>query len=63
MNNEVEARPERHPVVWKAAGAAAIVIVAALVVKAIIGFVISIFWGVVAVAVVVAVIWVLKRLP
>lgn len=47
---------------WKAAGTAAAVIVAALVVKAIIGFVITIFWGIVAVAVVVSVIWVLKRL-
>lgn len=62
MNKEVEAPRARHPVVWKAAGAAAIVIVAALVVKAIIGFVVSIFWGIVAVAVVVSVIWVLKRI-
>ncbi|HZU61815.1 MAG TPA: hypothetical protein VE983_12680 [Solirubrobacteraceae bacterium] len=62
MNKDVEARPARHPTVWKAAGVAGAVIVAALVVKAIIGFVISIFWGIVAVAVVVAVIWVLRRL-
>jgi hypothetical protein len=62
MSKDVEARPERHPVVWKAAGTAAVIIVAALVVKVIVGFVISIFWGIVAVAVVVSVIWILKRL-
>ncbi len=62
MNEEVEARPARHPIVWKAAGAAVVVIVAALVVKAIIGFVITIFWGIVAVAVVLSIIWVLRHL-
>ena len=62
MNKDVEAPREHHPILWKAAGTAAVVIVAALVVKAIIGFVIAIFWGIVAVAVVVSVIWVLKRL-
>lgn len=62
MNKDVEARRSHVPVLWKAGGAAVVVIVAALVVKAVIGFVIAIFWGIVAVAVVLAVIWVLKRL-
>ena len=39
------------------------VILAALVVKAIVGFVIGIFWAIVAVAAVVAVIWAVRRFP
>jgi hypothetical protein len=50
------------PVVWKAAGAGVVVILAALVLHYILSFIFAIFWGIVAVTAVVAVIWVLKRL-
>ena len=62
MRNEVAARPARHPVIRKAAAGVVLIIAAALVLKLVIGFVIAIFWTVVAVAAVVGVIWALKTI-
>jgi hypothetical protein len=62
MNKDVEAHRSHAPVLWKAAGAAVVVIAAALILKAVLSFIFAIFWGIVAVTVVVAVIWVLRRL-
>ena len=62
MSNEVAARPSRHPVIRKAFAGVVLIVVAALVLKIVIGFVIAIFWTVVAVAAVIAVIWALKTI-
>ena len=63
MNTQVEARPHRAPVIFRKAFAGLVLIVAAaLAVKIAIGFVMAIFWTIVAIAVVVAIIWALKTL-
>jgi hypothetical protein len=62
MRTELEARPDRTPVVRRALAGLVLIVVAALVVKIAIGFVTAIFWTVVAVAAVVAVLWALKTL-
>ena len=59
---ELEARPHHTPVLRKAFAGLVLVIVAALVIKVVIGFVLAIFWGIVAVAAVLAVLWALKTL-
>jgi hypothetical protein len=62
MNNEVVERPARHPVIRKALAGVVLIVAAALVLKLVIGFVIAIFWTVVAVAAVIAVLWALKTI-
>jgi hypothetical protein len=65
MDTQVEqqARGERHPsVVRKAFAGVVLVIAAALILKFVIGFVIAIFWTVVAVAAVLAIVWALKTI-
>ena len=62
MRTEVEERPHHTPVVRKAVAGIVVVVVAALAIKLAIGFVAAIFWTVVAVAAVVAVLWALKTL-
>jgi hypothetical protein len=59
---ELEPRPHHTPVLRKAFAGLVLVIVAALVIKVVIGFVLAIFWGIVAVAAVLAVLWALKTL-
>jgi hypothetical protein len=59
---ELEARPHHTPVLRKAFAGLVLVIVAALAFKLVIGFVIAIFWGVIVVAAVLAVLWALKTL-
>jgi hypothetical protein len=62
MQTEVEARRHHTPVLRKAFAGAVLVIAAALILKLVIGFVIAIFWTVVVVALVLAVLWALKTL-
>lgn len=62
MNTEVEARPHHTPILRRALAGVVLVVVAALVIKLLIGFVMAIFWTVVAVAAVIAVLWALKTL-
>ena len=62
MRNEVVAPRERHPVIRKAFAGVVLIVVAALVLKLVIGFVIAIFWTVVAVAAVIAILWALKTI-
>ena len=63
MQTEVEATKAHHPSVLRKALAGVVLIVAvALVLKLVIGFVIAIFWTVVAVALVVAILWAIKTL-
>jgi hypothetical protein len=64
MSNELEAQPNRHPqsIAKKALAGVVLVIVAALAVKVIIGLIMSVFWIIVGVAAVVAVLWALKTI-
>jgi hypothetical protein len=58
----MEARPAHTPVLRRALAGVVLILVAALAVKILVGFVMAIFWTIVAVAAVVAVLWALKTL-
>jgi hypothetical protein len=62
MQTEIEPTRARTPVVRKAAAGLVLIVVAALAIKLVIGFVMAIFWTVVVVAAVLAVIWAVKTL-
>jgi hypothetical protein len=62
MNTQVEAPRSRTPVVRKAFAGIVLVAVAALLLKIVIGFVVAIFWTVLVVAAVLAVVWAVKTL-
>jgi hypothetical protein len=63
MSNELEApQPSRTPVVRKALAGVVLVIVAALAVKVVIGLILSVFWVIIGVAAVIAVLWALKTI-
>jgi hypothetical protein len=62
MNTQVEAHRSRTPVVRKVGAGLVLILAAALILKLAIGFVIWLFWTIVTVAVVVAVIWAIKTL-
>ncbi|MGI8559115.1 MAG: hypothetical protein ACR2ND_12570 [Solirubrobacteraceae bacterium] len=62
MQTNLEARPARTPIVKRAAAGLILVAVAALAIHFVIGLIMTVFWLVVAVAAVVAVIWALKTI-
>lgn len=62
MHTEVEARRSHTPIVRKAFAGVVLIVAAALILKLVIGFVIAIFWTVVVVAAVLAVLWALKTI-
>ncbi len=62
MDSQIEAHRSRTPVVRKAAAGLVLIVVAALAVKIVIGFVMAIFWTVVVIAAVLAVLWAVKTL-
>lgn len=62
MDTQIEAPRSRPPILRKAFAGVVLVIAAALALKIVIGFVIAIFWTVVAVAAVLAVLWALKTI-
>jgi len=62
MRPEIEARPSHTPILRRALAGVVLILVAALAVKLLVGFVMAIFWTIVAVAAVVAVLWALKTL-
>ena len=63
MDSELEPTRERRPSILRKGLAGVVLIVAvALILKLLIGFVIGIFWVIVAVALVVAVLWAVKTL-
>ena len=62
MHTDVEARPHHTPILRRALAGVVLVVVAALLIKLVIGFVMAIFWTIVAVAAVIAVLWALKTL-
>lgn len=62
MDSQIEASRSRTPVVRKAVAGIVLVAAAALILKFVIGFVVAIFWTVVVVALVLAVLWAVKTL-
>lgn len=62
MSTDVEPHRRHLPVLRKAAAGLVLVVAAAIVLKLVIGFVIAIFWTVVVLAAVAAIIWALKTL-
>jgi hypothetical protein len=62
MHTQIEAHRSRPPILRRAGAGLVLIIAAALAIKLIIGFVMAIFWTVVAVAVVVAILWAIKTL-
>ena len=62
MDSQIEPSRSRTPVVRKAAAGLVLIVVAALAVKILIGFVMAIFWTVVVIAAVLAVLWAVKTL-
>jgi hypothetical protein len=62
MQTQLEPNRSRPPVLRKAVAGIVLILAAALALKLAIGFVIAIFWTIVAVVVVVAILWALKTL-
>lgn len=62
MKTNLQARPARTPIVKRAAAGLILVAVAALAMHFFIGLITTVFWLVVAVAAVVAVVWALKTI-
>jgi hypothetical protein len=62
MDTQVEASRTRTPVVRKVGAGLVLIIAAAIAIKLAIGIVVWLFWTVVTIAVVVAVIWAIKTL-
>ena len=62
MQSQIEPSRSRPPVLRRAVAGVVLILAAALALKLAIGFVIAIFWTVVGVVVVVAILWALKTL-
>jgi hypothetical protein len=62
METELEARPHHTPILRKLVAGVVLIIAAALVIKLAIGFVMAIFWTIVGVALVIAILWALKTI-
>ena len=62
MRTELDAQPARTPIVRRAAAGLVLVAAAALAIHFVIGLIMTLFWVVVAVAAVLAVIWALKTI-
>jgi hypothetical protein len=62
MQSQVERTRARPPVVKKAVAGVVLIVAAALVIKIAIGFVMAIFWTVVVIAAIIAVLWALKTI-
>ncbi len=62
MNYQVEPSRSRHPVVKRVGAGLVLIVVAALAIHFVIGLIMTVFWLIVAVAAVVAVIWALKTI-
>ena len=63
MNSrQIEGRPERTPILRKAVAGVVLVAIAALVVTAVVHFILAILWVVVGIVAVAAVLWALNTL-
>jgi hypothetical protein len=62
MAREIEAPRSRHPVIRRAGAGVVLIAAAALVIHIVIGLVMAVFWVIVALAAVVAIIWALRNI-
>jgi hypothetical protein len=62
MEQEVEAPRHHTPILRRVFAGTVLIIAVALALKFVIGFIFAIFWGVLAVALVIAILWALKTL-
>lgn len=62
MSNELEFQRSHTPVVRKAVAGVVLVVAIALAIKLVVGFLAAIFWTVVGISLVVAILWALKTL-
>jgi hypothetical protein len=62
MQTEIEDRPARPPILKRLLAGVVLIVAVALAIKLLIGFVMAIFWTIVAVAVVIAILWALKTI-
>jgi hypothetical protein len=62
MNTDLEASRSRHPVVRRAFAGLVLIAVAALAIHFVIGLIMTVFWIVVVIAAVFAVIWALRNI-
>ena len=62
MDSQIEASRSKPPVLRRAVAGVVLVVAAALIIKLAIGFVMAIFWTVVVVAAIIAVLWALKTI-
>jgi hypothetical protein len=62
MRTDLEAQPHRTPIVKRAAAGLVLIAGVALAIHFVIGLIMTVFWVVVAVAAVVAVLWAIKTI-
>jgi hypothetical protein len=62
MRTDLEAQPHRTPIVKRAAAGLVLIAAVALAIHFVIGLIMTVFWVVVAVAAVVAVLWAIKTI-
>ena len=62
MDSQIEASRSKPPVLRRAVAGLVLVVAAALIIKLAIGFVMAIFWTVVVIAAIIAVLWALKTI-
>ena len=62
MDSQIEASRSKPPVLKRAVAGLVLVVAAALIIKLAIGFVMAIFWTVVVIAAIIAVLWALKTI-
>jgi hypothetical protein len=62
MDTQIESTRARPPILKRALAGVVLIVCVALAIKLLIGFVMAIFWTIVAVAVVIAILWALKTL-
>lgn len=62
MDTQIEASRSKPPVLKRAVAGIVLVVAAALIIKLAIGFVMAIFWTVVVIAAIIAVLWALKTI-
>lgn len=62
MNSQLEPHRSKPPIVRRAVAGLVVVVVAALAIHIVIGLVLTVFWIVVAVAAVAAILWALKTI-
>lgn len=62
MRSDLEATQAKPPIIKRALAGAVLVVIAALAIKIVIGLVMTVFWVIVGIAAVLAVIWAINTL-